>query len=166
MVDGGILLKITAFDADTKATRHTLQLAYVSRHVRVPYLSLGACIDLGLVPPNFPTVGSCDAPQTANLCAISEPQPVACSNTGVPGPDEPPCPCPRRTMPPTTPVVLPCPPTQENLPILKQYILNRYKITEALKGRRSFSYAYAFGFRPDRLIIRLFFRSSKVDLIF
>ena len=67
MVDGGILLRITVFDEKTNITRHSSQLAYVSSHVRVPYLSLGACIDLGLVPVNFPTVGSCDKPDMADM---------------------------------------------------------------------------------------------------
>ena len=119
MVDGGILLRITAFDPNTATTRHSLQLAYVSSHVRVPYLSLSACIDLGLVPANFPTVGSCDKPRAADLSSVTQQKSQSCSNTGVPGPDDPPCTCPRRTLPPTTPVILPCPPTEENLPVLK-----------------------------------------------
>ena len=127
MVDGGVLLKITAVDTNTETTRHSLQLAYVSRHVRVPYLSLSACIDLGLVPANFPTVASCEAaPSSAGLCSVGEVKSKPCSNTGVPGPNDSPCLCPRRTMPPTTPIALPCPPTEENLPILKQYILDRF----------------------------------------
>ena len=126
MVEGGILLKITVFDPNTETTRHSLQLAYVSSHVRVPYLSLSACIDLGLVPANFPTVGSCDKTRVAGLSSMSHQKIKSCSNTGVPGPDDPPCTCPRRTLPPTAPVVLPCPPTEENLPILKKYILDRF----------------------------------------
>ena len=127
MVDGGILLRVTAFDTKTSTVKHSLQLAYVSRHVRVPYLSLSACIDLGLVPADFPSVGSCDTPdKMANLCPVTSPMSQPCSNTGVAGPDDAPCQCPRRTLPPTTPTNLPCAPTEENLPILKQYILDRY----------------------------------------
>ena len=127
MVDGGILLRVTAFDTKTSTVKHSLQLAYVSRHVRVPYLSLSACIDLGLVPADFPSVGSCDTPdKMANLCPVTSPMSQPCSNTGVAGPDDAPCQCPRRTLPPTTPTHLPCAPTEENLPILKQYILDRY----------------------------------------
>ena len=129
MVDGGILLRVTAFDTKTSTVKHSLQLAYVSRHVRVPYLSLNACIDLGLVPADFPSVGSCDTPdKMANLCPVTSPMSQPCSNTGVAGPDDAPCQCPRRTLPPTTPTNLPCAPTEENLPILKQYILDRYSI--------------------------------------
>ena len=60
MVDGGILIKITAYNSRTGIAKHSRQLAYVSRHVTVPYLSLSACIDLGMVPASFPEVGSTD----------------------------------------------------------------------------------------------------------
>ena len=126
MVDGGLILRVTVFDNKTKITRHSLQLAYVSSHVRVPYLSLSACIDLGLVPANFPTIGSCDKPDRSDIRSVTTPRLQPCSNTGVPAPDDQPCQCPRRTLPPTSPIVLPCPPTEENLPTLKQYILDRY----------------------------------------
>ena len=38
MVHGDILLEVTAFDAISGAVRHSLQLCYVSKHVKVPYL--------------------------------------------------------------------------------------------------------------------------------
>ena len=127
MVDGGILLKVTAFDAISGAVRHSLQLCYVSKHVKVPYLSLSACIDLGLVPANFPAVGSCDTPGSpAHLCPVTSPVSQPCTNTGVVSSDDTPCSCPRRNLPPNTQPHLPCPPTVENLPILKQYILDRF----------------------------------------
>ena len=126
MVDGGILLKVTAFNTKTGLAKHTRQLAYVSRHVHITYLSLSACIDLGLVPANFPEVGSCDTPDMAHLCPVTSPLSQPCSNTGVLGPNETPCQCPRRQLPPTSSAHLPCAPTPANLPTLKQYILDRY----------------------------------------
>ena len=71
-------------------------------------------------------MGSCDKPRAADLSSVTQQTSQSCSNTGVPGPDDPPCTCPRRTLPPTTPVILPCPPTEENLPVLKKYILDRF----------------------------------------
>ena len=50
MVDGGVLLKITATNTSSGEVRHSYQLAYVSRHIQVTYLSLRACIDLGSIP--------------------------------------------------------------------------------------------------------------------
>ena len=60
MVEGGILVKVTAYNPKTGVAKHSRQLAYVSRHVNFPYLSLSACIDLGMVPASFPEVGSAD----------------------------------------------------------------------------------------------------------
>ena len=131
MVTGGILLKITAQNTKTGAVRHSKQLAYVSSHVSVPYLSLTACIDLGLVPASFPEVASSDFPATAAVQSMSSSQPQQCSNSGVPSPGDKsgtrPCNCPSRQLPPTSEPMLPCAPTQENLPILKKYILERYQ---------------------------------------
>ena len=112
MVDGDIVLRITAFDTKTRITKYSLQLAYVSRYVKVPYLSLSACVDLGLLPPNFPAVGSCDTPDVADLCSVTNPMPQACSNTGVPGISEEPCKCPPRKLPSTNLPHLPCAPTE------------------------------------------------------
>ena len=88
MVDGGVLLKVTAHNSKTGAVRHSRQLAYVSKHVTVPYLSLSACIDLGLVPSNFPEVGAADTSELAHLSALTSPMLQPCSNTGVPGHSE------------------------------------------------------------------------------
>ena len=75
MVEGGILIKVTAYNTKTGVAKHTRQLAYVSRHVTVSYLSLSACIDLGLVPPTFPEVGTCDLPNPAQLSSVTSPCP-------------------------------------------------------------------------------------------
>ena len=119
MVTGGILLKITAQNIKTGAVRHSKQLAYVSSHVSVPYLSLTACIDLGLVPATFPEVASSDAPETAAVHSMSGSPSQQCSNGGVPSPADKsgtrPCNCPTRQLPPTSEPMLPCAPTQEKL---------------------------------------------------
>ena len=97
----------------------TRQLAYVSSTIPYTFLSREACVDMGLIHASFPSIGSCHS--TATLAAST-----TCTNTGVSGPDEPPCSCPLRQPPPTNPPVLPCDPTEENLPLLRQYILARY----------------------------------------
>ena len=121
---GGILLVFTGTNPTTGAVRSTRQLAYVSRSVPYPFLSREACADLGVIPSSFPAIGSCDAGKTATVAAST--QPHTCTNTGVSSPGDPPCSCPARQAPPSSPPTLPCPPTQENLPQLKQYILARY----------------------------------------
>ena len=125
---GGILLILTGTNPYTGVVRSSRQLAYVSRTVPYPFLSKEACLDLGLIPATFPAIGSCDT-QAATLAAVS-PHPdlhsPACSNSVVTGPEEPPCSCPLRQLPPTTPPTLPCEPIPANLPLIKAYILSRY----------------------------------------
>ena len=53
MVEGGILLKITATNPQTQVSKTSHQLCYVSRLVTSTYLSFSACVDLGLVPSSF-----------------------------------------------------------------------------------------------------------------
>ena len=99
----------------------------MSRHVTVSFLSFPACIDLGLLPNTFPEVGSCDKPAAATASSVTSSSPNKCSNSGVPlSSSQSTCSCPRRAAPPTTPPILPCAPTPENVPVLKQYILDRY----------------------------------------
>ena len=128
MVEGGILLVITATNPQTGVSKTSHQLCYVSRLVTSTFLSFSACIDLGLVPDNFPEVGSCDftAPP-ASVQTLTSPSSPRCSNSGVPTSSSDSCSCPRRELPPETPAALPCAPTPENVPRLKQYILDRYK---------------------------------------
>ena len=85
MVEGGILLIISATNPETGVTKTTHQLCYISRHVNSTFLSLSACIDLGLVPSSFPEVGLCDTlPPTASVQSMSTPSKLSCSNSGVP----------------------------------------------------------------------------------
>ena len=121
---GGVLLVFTGTHPQTGAVRSTRQLAYVSRSVPYPFLSREACADLGTIPASFPAIGSCDTPAMQAAATASPSHP--CTNTGVSRPDELPCSCPPRQPPPSTPPSLPCAPTKENLPQLKQYILDRY----------------------------------------
>ena len=117
MVEGGILVKVTAYNPRTGVAKHSRQLAYVSKHVNVPYLSLSACIDLAMVPATFPEVGSADyddSPFTTQVQAITGQNPQKCSNTGVPRNSDTPCQCPVRALPPTSDPQLPCAPTEEN----------------------------------------------------
>ena len=76
------------------------------------YLSEDACISLGYVPESFS--------QEPQVAAVN----MKCQNSGV-GPNTC-CQCPKRTLPPTDEPELPCDPVKENLPILKQFILDHY----------------------------------------
>ena len=115
---GGILLEFSGYHPISGVKRMSQQLAYVSTTIPYPFLSREACLDLGLIPNDFPSVGSCNADST--LAAST------CSNSGVAGLDDTPCSCPVRQLPPSDTPILPCEPTDENLPILRQYIVDRY----------------------------------------
>ena len=139
---GGVILKITATNHDGTKKLSTVQLFYVSTVVQETYLSLETCIALGTVPRNFPSIGEFDGTAVLNMVnsinaahdpvseqTMSEPGLPPCSNTGLVQPGDKadkPCSCPNRTLPPTDKPVLPCEPTPENLPRLKQYILDRF----------------------------------------
>ena len=115
---GGIFLEFTGVNPTTGRLGTTKQLAYVSTTIPYTFLSREACVDLGLMPASFPSIGSCS--DTATIAA------TACANDGVSDPAEPHCSCPLRQQPPSTPPVLPCAPIEANLPVLRQYILDRY----------------------------------------
>ena len=114
---GGIFLKLSSFNPTTGKTTSTRQLCYVSTSVNGIYLSEDACQALQCIPEDFPCVGS--YPENAAVIG-------ACSNTGVKLDQAEECRCPTRELPPKTPPQLPCDPTEENLPALKEYILKRY----------------------------------------
>ena len=110
---GGVFLRFTAYDHKTNSVLSTRQLCYVSKTVKGIYLSEQACMDLGYVSPSFNS--------TTTVSAITP-----CKNTGMGLEIDSPCTCPTRMLPPTDKPVLPCEPVAQNLPILKEYILNRY----------------------------------------
>ena len=132
---GGVFLVLSAANEATGESRNTRQLSYVSKSVPATYLSDEACEALGCIPSSFPSVASCDQanphqgelPQVAAAHTdVSAPKLPSCGNTGVVDPHDIPCKCPKRSLPPTDEPVLPCAPTAENLPIIKQYILDRF----------------------------------------
>ena len=115
---GGILLEFSGVNQSNGLICSTRQLAYVSHTIPYPFLSREACVDLGLVPLDFPSLGGCEQPP----CIASS----ACTYSGVTDDSDHPCSCPLRQLPPTTLPTLPCAPIAENLPMLRQYIVDRY----------------------------------------
>ena len=118
---GGIFLIFSASNTETGVVKKTRQLCYVSKSVLGIYLSQEACSTLGCLPTDFPKVGVC-----AEMSAMPEKN-KSCVNLGVPDKETVTCPCPKRTLPPSDEPILPCEPTKENLPVLKDYILKRYE---------------------------------------
>ena len=98
---GAVVLRMCGQDDNTCAA-----IVYISPDVSGFYLSNEAMKQLFIVPPDFPSVGSA----TLNIDTLQD---EICS-------------CPKRTPPPGPPVKLPFEATPDNIPKMKEYILNRY----------------------------------------
>ena len=127
---GGVFLTFSVYNESTGAIRKTQQMCYISKSVPGIYLSEDACKALGCLPSTFPMVGEFNEDDSMSKPSISAlKKDEKCKNFGVAKTNdvsEVVCQCPRRTLPPTDKPVLPCELTVENLPITKQYILDRY----------------------------------------
>ena len=122
---GGILLLVSDPDEHTgKVSRSTVRLFYVATNVTSTYLSLATLKALGVVEPSFPKFAALGRAHGALAASTASLPP--CTNSGVVMPTDQPCSCPKRELPSSTPASLPCPPTEENLPKLKQWLLDRY----------------------------------------
>ena len=106
---GGMMVTITAQDKDGN-NRETRQLCYVSDRIFTLYLSEQACMDLGILSEDFPSIPT--TLPTGNLASSGTP-----SRT---------CSCPARTSPPPPPTSLPFPPTAKNREKLKAWIEEYY----------------------------------------
>ena len=98
--------------------RTTRQIIYITYSTDKLFFSRGACVDLGIISAQFPTVGEIPI-QEGHLMPSSADCTISCEN-------ETPldCDCPKRTKPPPLPTSLPCPATEENVMQLKQYLLD------------------------------------------
>ena len=85
----------------------TRQILYVTDNADKLFISREACISLGMISKNFPSIGEAASLITSSKEAI--------------------CDCPRRTPPPPRPANPPCPPTEENIPRIKQYLMDYYR---------------------------------------
>ena len=113
---GGMFITISARGSDGN-TRTSDQMCYISSNVDKLFLSKATCQDLGIIAENFPEVGAADSEITTaiNKCTlVSEDDPDKCS-------------CPVRAATPDPPKELPFPATKENIPRLKEYIINYYR---------------------------------------
>ncbi|XP_071478837.1 uncharacterized protein [Diadema antillarum] len=92
------------------------QLTYITDNSDKLFLSKEACIDLGIIPDSFPTLGMAPGtPQLDKAATLKEaPERIACT-------------CPRRQLPPPPPTELPFPATEANRVKLQQYLLDYYQ---------------------------------------
>ena len=111
-------------------THHTEQNLFFCRSVQRFFLSCQACKELGIIPPSFPVPPTSPLPPAlltpAELPVL--PPPMA---SLVITEDRP------RLPPPPKPTQLPFPPTHENIPLLKNFILDSF-ISSAFNRSKPF----------------------------
>jgi hypothetical protein len=108
----------------------TQQLVYIAEGINTLFLSKTACRDLGIIGENFPQVGSYRGADSSlqDLHSMKETQPdmkkvsdtKQCQPYGL---QDSLCHCPCPSVTPDAPS-LPFKPTQENIPRLKQFIID------------------------------------------
>ena len=86
----------------------TQQILYFCQSVTRFFLSCQACKELNIIPASFPFPPAPPPPSLPTTAAIN-------STNDIP-----------RTSPPPKPTSLPYPPTPDNIPLLKQYLLNAF----------------------------------------
>ena len=120
---GAVLLHVSPPSPNNKPVYSTVRLLYGARNVSKAYLSLSTLKALHVVEEQFPRI----PPMLEVVASTTQKSAVpTCTNDGVVLPGEKPCSCPKRDLPPSSPASLPCDPTESNLPILKQFLLDRY----------------------------------------
>ena len=134
---GGVLVTFSGKDCNGN-TRTSRQLCYVAENIDCIFLSKSACVDLGLIGKNFPTIGTFNTP---NISTMSESENGNKTDESYAfSPSNPcketldnkksssiVCTCPRRELPPSVPKTLPFPAIPENCDKLKEWILKYYK---------------------------------------
>ena len=93
----------------------TRQMVYETDYTDKLFLSREACVDLGIIPNTFPTIGKAEETKSAN--------PISTTDTPL---SQQECQCPKRTTPPPLPTSLPFPATEANREKLQQYLLEYY----------------------------------------
>ena len=127
---GAAILNLTVRSEEGKSFS-TKQLTYITNDTETFFLSKEACQDLQIIPRNFPSVlnlrnfGGHPSPSAAP--SKNEHLTAAAQKYIPPDPAPATCSCPPREQPPPPPTKLPYPPTKENVPKLKQFLLDHYK---------------------------------------
>ena len=109
---GSTILRLSGKDSKGEE-KYTKQIVYVTDKTDKLFLSKEACVDLGVISPNFPTLDDAGDTNGVNATATSSHPP----------PQE--CRCPKRTNPPPLPKSLPYPATDRRK--LQQYLLDYYR---------------------------------------
>ena len=114
-ITGAIALRFS--DSVSQGGIETRQIVYIWRDTSDSFLSCGACVELGIVPPDFPN-GFQKRQSIAEVSAYNVAWGSSMTAT---------CDCPRRQPPPLPPKDLPFPAVEGNREKLEQWLLSYYK---------------------------------------
>ena len=103
---GAAIIRLSGIAKSGKRVE-TRQILYVTDNADKLFISRKARISLVMISENFPSIGEAASFITSSKEAI--------------------CDCPRCTLPPIRPANPPCPPTEENIPRIKQYLMDYYR---------------------------------------
>ena len=112
---GAIALRLS--DSASQGGIETRQIVYICRDTSDFFLSRGACVELGIVPPDFPD--GCQKRQSSaevSMCNVASESSMTAT-----------CDYPRRQPPPLPPKELPFPAVEDNREKLEQWLLSYYK---------------------------------------
>ena len=126
-IDGAVLLRLSGTSSEGESFEAAV-MVYVSPDVRSFFLSKDAMVQLGVIAPTFPKIGSASAntPQVAHLSnqerdehtELCDPEDISNSVAS--------CGCLRRRLPPGKPGELPFSPVPENIEKMKKWLLDNY----------------------------------------
>ena len=123
-IDGAILLRLSGQSTGGEPWQARV-MVYISPQANSFFLSKEAMVQLGIIPPSFPSIGSTTTSNVAASRTNSTPTgDTSCPTSRFPGIAE--CGCPIRTLGPDLPQRLPFEPTEENIPAMKAYLLKEY----------------------------------------
>ena len=108
---GALPLRVSGVSAIGKVIS-TRQLVYFTPATNKLFLSKHACTALGLISKNFPSIGE----NLEVTDSLKHPESAMTSE----------CQCPRRTMPPPPPKIIPYLPTEQNCGKIEQFLLDYY----------------------------------------
>jgi len=111
---GAVVMRFSG-TSSTAEKVESRQIVYVTDTTDRVFLSRAACVDLGMISRDFPTIGEVSHTSSADMDTI-------CTDKGL----STKCNCPRRTVPPAKPTTLPMPATPENREALQRHLLQLY----------------------------------------
>ena len=109
---GGILLRLSGHNVHNNSKVEAAEMVYVTNSTELFYLSRHAMEQFRIIGPNFPSVGG----STHFVCAGNVSSEVKLSKCG----------CPKHQNALSRPSELPFPPTEENIPHMKEWLLAQY----------------------------------------